>query len=258
MATIDLLSHTAALAGLTREELEPLANAATLASYPRGAAVWREGDLPQGFVVVQKGLVKLVRHANRNRAICGLFGPTESIGDVALLHRVPHTTDAIATTESVTIVSVPRQLLMAAMLREPKLFLSLFGAIEHAAESLLDKVDVLSAGSVEARLATLLLKLNNRFGDDFEDGTSEVPVALSRRDLAEFVATSLETAIRVMSRWEREGLLKTTRRGFTLHDVRELNRLSGNVSSPRSGVARRATTDASTPPLSEALRECVG
>jgi CRP/FNR family transcriptional regulator len=75
------------------------------------------------------------------------------------------------------------------------------------------------------------LKLNDRFGDDFDDGTSEIPVALSRRDLAELVATSFETAIRIMSRWEREGVLETTRRGFTLRDMNRLTALSGSTTA---------------------------
>jgi CRP-like cAMP-binding protein len=231
MALIDLLSHTAALAGLTRAQLMPLADSATTATYQRGTAIWHEGELPQGLVIVQKGLVKLVRRTNRNQAICGLFGPTETIGDAALLRHVPYPTDAIATTESVSVVTLPRHLLLDAMSREPKVFLSLICVIEQAAESLFDKIDVLSAGSVEARLATLLLKLNARFGDDFDDDTSEIPVVLSRRELADLVATSLETAIRVMSRWEREGVLKTTRRGFTLRDLSKLSLVSGHQSA---------------------------
>lgn len=229
MATIDLLAHTPALAGLPREQLEPLAAAASVVSYHRGDALFRTGELPHAFVVVHKGLVKLVRHSNKHRAICGLFGPTESIGDIAVVRRVPYTTDAIAASEQVSVVSLPRALLMETFWREPKLFLSLTSAIDHDMDSLLDKIDVLSAGSVEARLATLLLKLNGRFGDDFDDGTSQIPIALSRRDLAELVATSFETAIRVMSRWEREGVLETTRRGFTLRAVDKLCELSGNV-----------------------------
>lgn len=228
MATIDLLTHTAALAGLPRAQLEPLASAATLTSYHQGQALWHAGELPQHFVVVQRGLVKLVRHASK-RAICGLVGPTESLGDMALLRRIPYRTDAIAATETVTVVSLPRNLLMELCARVPSLYLSLASAIDHDIEGLFDKIDVLSAGNVEVRLATLLLKLNDRFGDDFDDGTSEIPVALSRRDLAELVATSFETVIRVMSRWEREGVLLTTRRGFTLKDVSKLDHVAGRV-----------------------------
>ncbi|HET9953754.1 MAG TPA: Crp/Fnr family transcriptional regulator [Polyangiaceae bacterium] len=231
MGTVDLLSHTTALSGVPRDRLEALARAAVQQTYPRGAILWRAGDVPQNFVVVQRGLVKLVRHANRARAICGLFGPTESLGDLSAIRGLPYPADAIAASESVSVVCLPRQLVMQVFADDPKLFMSLACAIEEKVEALLDKIDVLSAGSVEARLATLLLKLNARFGDDFDDGTSEIPVALSRRDLAELVATSFETAIRVMSRWEREGVLSTTRRGFTLRDVSKLATVSGTVTA---------------------------
>jgi CRP/FNR family transcriptional regulator len=197
----------------------------------RGEVLWRAGDVLTNLVVVQKGLVKLVRPTTRGRAICGLFGPAEAVDDLALVRGVACPTDAIAVSDSVTIVSLPRQEVLKAFEREPRLFLSLACSVEQKVETLFDKIDVLSAGSVEARLATLLLKLNDRFGDDFDDGTSEIPVALSRRDLAELVATSFETAIRIMSRWEREGLLETTRRGFTLRNVNRLGALSGSTAA---------------------------
>ncbi len=227
MATADLLSHTTLFLGMAREALDKLALQAGHVTYRRGDFLWRAGETPPVLAVVQKGLVKEVRHGSKNRAICGLVGPTESIGDHAVVCGVPSPADAIAASESVSVITLPREEVRAAFARDPKLFLSLACAVEKNVEALLDKIDVLSAGSVEARLATLLLKLNGRFGDDYDDGTSEIPVALSRRDLAELVATSFETAIRVMSRWEREGLLETTRRGFTLRDVNRLASLSG-------------------------------
>ena len=89
------------------------------------------------------------------------------------------------------------------------------------------KIDVLSAGSVEARLATLLVQLDERFGDEFEDGTTRVPVALSRQELADLVATSFETAIRSMTKWEREGIVETTNQGFSILNRAELRRAAG-------------------------------
>lgn len=227
MGIIDLLSRTPTFSKFDRDRLTVLADAATSSTLRRGEILWRAGDVLTHLVVVQKGLVKLVRNASRGRAICGLFGAAEAIDDLALVRGAPVATDAIAVSETVGIISVPREHVMRAFESEPRLFLSLIGSVEHKMETLFDKIDVLSAGNVEARLATLLLKLNDRFGDDFDDGTSEIPVALSRRDLAELVATSFETAIRIMSRWEREGLLETTRRGFTLRNVSRLGALCG-------------------------------
>lgn len=228
MATIDLLSRTTTFSKFDREDLSNLAAAARPSTVRRGDLLWRAGDVLQDLVVVHKGLVKLVRHTSRGRAICGLFGPAESVEDIAVVCGVPAPTDAIAVSDSVDIVSLSRTDVLRAFDHEPRMFLSLACSVTRKVDNLFDKIDVLSAGSVEARLATLLLKLNDRFGDDFEDGTCEIPVALSRRDLAELVATSFETAIRIMSRWEREGLLETTRRGFTLRDLNRLCSLAGN------------------------------
>jgi CRP-like cAMP-binding protein len=55
--------------------------------------------------------------------------------------------------------------------KDPKLTLNLFRGFEQKFTALHDKIDILSAGSVEARLAALLLKLYEHFGDEFADGT---------------------------------------------------------------------------------------
>jgi len=231
MATIDLLSRTTTFSKLDRDRLAELALVATASTVKRGEILWRSGDVLSNLMIVQKGLVKLVRHTSRGRAICGLLGPAEAVDDLTAVRGVPCPTDAIAVSDTVGIVSIPRQDVLKAFERDARMFLSLACSVEQKVETLFDKIDVLSAGSVEARLATLLLKLNDRFGDDFDDGTSEIPVALSRRDLAELVATSFETAIRIMSRWEREGVLQTTRRGFTLRDMNRLTSLSGSTTA---------------------------
>ena len=78
------------------------------------------------------------------------------------------------------------------------------------------KVEILSAGSVESRMAALLLDLSRRFGDDFDDGSVSIPIALSRQELASLVSTSFETAIRVMSKWQKKGVLETRPDGFVI------------------------------------------
>ena len=96
-----------------------------------------------------------------------------------------------------------------------------------------DKIEILGAGAVESRLATALLKLHAQFGDELEDDSCIVPVALSRRELAELVSTSFETAIRIMSRWEHQGVLATHDRGFTLFNIPKLEAIV-DAASPRS------------------------
>lgn len=211
-------------AGLIRH----LSSIATAQTYERGAFLWRAGDQPRSLMVVRSGLVKLVRPAPHGRtAICGLFGPGSPIGELAMIKGIPFPTSTIAATATGTVASIPRADALDALRRDAALSLNLLCTLETRLLLLHDKIDVLSAGSVEARLATLLLKLYEQFGDDFDDGTSRIPVPLSRQELADLVSTSFETAIRVVSRWERAGCVTTDPDGFTLRDMAMLRQTSG-------------------------------
>ena len=51
-------------------------------------------------------------------------------------------------------------------------------------------------------------------------------MALSRQDLADLTGTTIETCIRIMSRWGKEGLVRTDKDGFVLLDRPALEKLS--------------------------------
>ncbi|MGH9399441.1 MAG: helix-turn-helix domain-containing protein [Thermoanaerobaculia bacterium] len=53
-----------------------------------------------------------------------------------------------------------------------------------------------------------------------------VPLHLSRQDIADLVGTTIETAIRVMSRWQKEGLVETEKNGFLLRDLAALKQIA--------------------------------
>jgi CRP-like cAMP-binding protein len=64
-----------------------------------------------------------------------------------------------------------------------------------------------------------LLHLAERFGDELEGGEVTIPLPLRRSELAHLVGATVETTIRVIRKWERDGLLVTTRTGFVLRDL---------------------------------------
>jgi CRP/FNR family transcriptional regulator len=53
-----------------------------------------------------------------------------------------------------------------------------------------------------------------------------IPVALSRQDLADLTGTTIETCIRIMSRWGKEDVLRTEKDGFVLIDRPSLKALA--------------------------------
>jgi CRP/FNR family transcriptional regulator len=76
---------------------------------------------------------------------------------------------------------------------------------------------------VDVRIAQLFLTLAERMGKETPEGI-EIPVHLSRQEVADLVGTTVETAIRVLSRWGREGVLVTGEKRFVLPSKEGLRR----------------------------------
>jgi CRP/FNR family transcriptional regulator len=90
---------------------------------------------------------------------------------------------------------------------------------------LTQRIPEVAGGRVETRFALLFLKLSENLGRPEEEGTF-IPLPLSRQDLADLTGTTLETSIRVMSRWGKEGVVRTAPDGFRIGDRELLDRLA--------------------------------
>ena len=181
----------------------------------RGTALFQQGEPADGLCLVTSGIVKLSRStAESELCILGLFGPKECIG-MPSLPGARHSTSAFAASDVVEFLSIPAAALNAGM-RDPGLAAALLRAATTYSEVLMSKVDVLSAGSVPRRLARLFLMLGERFGDELEEGSWVIPISLSRRDLSLMVGSCMESVIRVVSAWQKQGLLRTHATGFEL------------------------------------------
>jgi Crp-like helix-turn-helix domain len=75
----------------------------------------------------------------------------------------------------------------------------------------------LSGGRVEGRLARFFLKLAHDMGQR-RDGGTFIPLVLSRQELADMIGTTIETSIRIMSRWSKDGVVRTEKDGFVVED----------------------------------------
>jgi CRP/FNR family transcriptional regulator, nitrogen oxide reductase regulator len=230
MAMRDVMMRAPALKGASELTLNGLVDVARSRTIERGGYLWHAGDMPESLTIIGAGLVKVVKPGPQGRrTICGLFGAPDTVGDAALLRGIAYPADAIVATSKANFIEIQRSTVLAAIEREPQLAMSCTQAVQNKLTALLDKIDVLSAGAVEARLATLLLNLYDRFGDDLEDETQLIPLALTRQELADLVSTTFETAIRIMTRWEREGTVDTTAHGFLIKNRAQLEALLGRT-----------------------------
>lgn len=217
---LPLLRVSRLFGGLDEQQLLEFARAAHCAQYVSGDYLWHAGQPALAATIIVSGLVKICRPQRHGAStILGLFGPRESVGDVALVSGKGYPADALAASDAVEVLRIERRAVIGAMERVPEVGMALNRSLIEHTDTLRGKIDVLTAGPVECRLYTLITYLAERFGDEMEDGSVEIPVALSRADLAGLVSTTVETTIRVMSRWQKANLLATSRRGFLIRDL---------------------------------------
>lgn len=199
---------------------------ACAARFREGEDLWRAGQLALVFTVITRGLVLIQRDTPcGNPAVMGVFGPKESIGDVAALQGCAYPASACALT-SVEVVRIPAGLVRSAMLRDTNLLAAIHRALSHHTSALQAKIDIVSAGSVPARLAMLLLHLVERFGDEDDVNTTFVPITLSRATLARLVSARVETVIRVLRGWHRLHVLESSSSGFRIPQIEALRAIA--------------------------------
>jgi CRP-like cAMP-binding protein len=207
-------------------------------TFARGAALWRAGEPAGFFTVITRGLVEIVRQAADGLAadggaIIAIFGPRESIGDVAAVRQAPYPAGALALTQQVDVLMVPAGSVVEAMRSHAAVAAAVNSSLVEHTHALQEKIRIMTAGAVPRRLATLVLHLADRFGDEIDDGSILVPVALSRSELARIVGATVETTIRAMSRWRKQGLLQTTPQGFLVRDLEALRAIAvGSEEAP--------------------------
>jgi len=90
---------------------------------------------------------------------------------------------------------------------------------------LTNRLAELTGGRIEPRFARLFVKLGSQMGRPERGGTF-IPLALSRQELADLTGTTIETCIRIMSRWNKDGVVQTDKDGFVVLDAAELGRLA--------------------------------
>lgn len=216
-ATPAVLAQIPLFRRVTAEDRDRIAGVAQIREYGRGDRVFDEGDPSDFFFVVISGRVKVYKHApNGNDIILEMFGPGGPLGAVATYEARPYPASAAAIEPS-TCLLIPRQAFFALLEQHPSLVRGLLSSLSIRLVELTTRLAELTGGRVEARFARLFLKLADQLGRPERGGTF-IPMPLSRQELADLTGTTIETSIRIMSRWGKDNMIRTEKDGFVLVD----------------------------------------
>ncbi len=230
MEKIDALQELTLFHDIPRQVLEPLATYFIPKRYERGDRLWREGADACNFTFLVEGRVKVVKYLNDGgETIIGVFGPDEVVGQLAVYKEIAYPASAYALDDTFTL-EIHRNHFLATIHDYPELVDGMLQNMMRRNHELVRRLHELSVSNAEQRLAMLFLKfaesVGRRVKNDEGQMVVHIDLPLTRSDIADLINVRVETAIRFMSRWNKEGPVRTDDRGFTITDQPRLQELA--------------------------------
>lgn len=216
-----LLRVTPVFRKLSPDDRRTVAQEAAIKRYGKGELIF-EQDMPaDAFYTIASGRVKIFKLlASGKELILEVFGPGDPLGAVAAYDGRPFPASA-QTLEDTECIVIPRPAFFRLLETYPSLVRGLMLGMTLRLVELTNRLAELSGGRIEPRFARLFLKLAREIGRQERGGTF-VPLALSRQELADMTGTTIETAIRIMSRWSKHDIVRTDKDGFVVVDRKTL------------------------------------
>lgn len=164
---------------------------------PRQHTVFREGQPAEFLWVLRSGQVRIGKTSPNGRVTTlEVVGAGEMFGALDALSSEVYPATAEAVVDSVAWC-VPRRVVAGLVVERPELGLEILGVVSKRLRDAHERLRSFAHDPVPTRLARALLDAA-RAGD----------ARVTRRALAEAAGTTVETAIRVLRRFEREGLIR--------------------------------------------------
>ena len=186
-------------------------------TYPRGQALFTEGDLGERVFMIEQGWVTLrTVGPDGEEMILALRGPGEIVGEMSAFDGAPRTATAVAVGEVQAVVAPARA--VAKTLEQDIVAANDFARILAARlrESDRQRLEYTALDTL-ARVARRLLDLAERFGQEVSDGV-KVELPLSQEELASWCGASRESTVKALRTLREIGAITTGRRVVTLHD----------------------------------------
>ncbi len=221
MDRIKLLRQTSFFSSMSIRELELINNERIEHAYDKNEYIFFEGDRSHAVFIIISGRIKLVKHSAAGKnIIIRMAAVGEMFGESAIFDRLPYPSSAQAM-EKTRALCIKRSNFYIMMMKNPDIAIKLIGELGLRLRESYDLIQNLAAQNVEKRIASLLVKFAQKISEH-TDHEIKFAFDLTRQDIADMTGTTVETAIRTMSRFKKQGLVTTEGRRLIIHDFERL------------------------------------
>jgi len=218
-----IVREFSSLKALNKEELLKMANCKTSYTIKKGEPIFEEGETVNGIYCVKDGVCKLSKlSANGKDQIVKLVKPGELLGQRSMISDEPANLSAVAL-EDMEVCFIPRSEVLQFFNNNNQFSMNIMKSICGDLKESDDHMVSMAQKTVKERLAETLLYLEDTFGRN-EDGS--LHIQLSREELAGMIGTATESCIRLLSEFNKSGLIDLNGKKISIIDRSKLKRLA--------------------------------
>jgi CRP-like cAMP-binding protein len=200
-----------------------MAECKTSYTIKKGEPIFEEGDMTNGIFCVKDGVCKMTKlSANGKDQIVKLVKAGELLGQRSMISEEPANLSAVAL-EDMEVCFVPKSEILNFFNHNNQFSMNVMKTICGDLKEADDHMVSMAQKSVKERLAETLIYLEETFGNN-EDGS--LRIQLSREELAGMIGTATESCIRLLSEFNKNGLVDLSGKKITIKNKSLLKKIS--------------------------------
>lgn len=211
------------------DDLQLILENSIIRSVEEGEFFFFQGDLAQHLYILATGQVKLMQsNPNGQQVNLRTIYPWQMFGALGAVRKeatYPATAQAL---ENSSALALESKFLHKMLETRPQIAFDLMTLMTTYIQEMQARYRELATERVEQRMANALLRLAAQVGIRAEKETI-IELSFSRQDVAEMTGTTLYTVSRLLSDWERKGIIETGRERIRIIKPHDLVRISDGI-----------------------------
>jgi CRP/FNR family transcriptional regulator, nitrogen oxide reductase regulator len=214
---LHVLHQVPFFADLSHAQVDAINRSFTASGYEANETIYFAGDAAARLYVVATGKIRLLRHTLAGQdVLLDILAPGEFFGTLSILGDDVYVETAQAQT-GCCVLSIDGGEFHSILQRYPAVALHVLALTARRLKAAHETIRQLSAYSVEQRIASIVLKLAEKVGEESGEGIL-IQMPLSRQDIAALTGATVESASRVLSQFRKDGLIRSGRQWIAVVD----------------------------------------
>ena len=213
---------------LSGDEIQSICQNGYLKEYRRGEIIFFENDSEKKLYLLVDGQVKLSMLSSEGREkVMTILQAGDIFGEISLFDHDPHPLTA-EVLEKARLMILDWNDLEEIIMEQPRLALKIIEALSKKTRLLTSQVRDLVFHDAKGRLANLLIRFANDFGQEVEEGKM-IEIILTHQEIANLLGVSRVTVTKTLNKLIDEEIIKIKERKIYILDDEKLNELVKDI-----------------------------